>query len=232
MTFDPHKFFNHGAPVTETPYEKNTREQFEALGRFVQAFEEMVFAARLCCLELLAFGLSQQQRRLVAIPLYYNNLGAKAVFDIFRAVFIETISDENYRTTHSLAEAEIQKFSSVLSKINRHYDDLSNRRNDLLHGTWIMGAASAEDPDGSKFRVHRLRVSGTGLSEVALPTTATELLALRDQCQEVRRWIWTIFGCLPFMAGTLMPGNSFNECFECRGGQWRRVWPLPGSDWW
>jgi hypothetical protein len=230
VTFDPHKFFNHGAPVTETPYEKNTREQYEALGRFVEAFEEMVLETRTCCLDLLTFGLSQQRRKLVAIPLYYDTLGAKAVFDIFRAVFIETISDQEYQTKHGLAEAEVREFSSVLSKINGHYNDLSNRRNDLLHGTWFVGLTSVEDKDGSRFEdkdgsrfyVRRLRVSGKGLSEVPLPTTVTELIALRDQCWEVRTWISTIHACLPLKAG-----KPFNECFEYRDQQWYRLWPLP-----
>jgi hypothetical protein len=210
--------------MTDTPYEKNTREQYEALGRFVEAFEEMVHEARTCCLlDLLQFGLSPQQKKLVEIPLYYHALGAKAVFDIFRAVFIETIRDEDYRTKHAIAHAEIDKFSSVLSKINGHYEDLCSRRNDLLHGTWFVGYTSAEDDDSSKFHVHRLRVSGKGLSAVSLPSTAPELLALRDQCQEVREWICTVHACLPHR--DIKP---FKECFEYRGQQWHRLWPSPG----
>jgi hypothetical protein len=208
--------------MTDTPYEKNTKEQYEALGRFVEAFEEMVAEARLCCLDLLQFGLSRQQKKLVEIPLYHSAIGAKAVFDIFRAVFIETIRDTDYETKHNIEEAEIQKFSSVLSKISGHYGDLCNRRNDLLHGTWHVGYVG-EDPDSPTFHVRRLRVSGTGLSAVSLPNTASELLALHDQCQEVREWICTIHASLP--SKDIKP---FDKCFERREGQWHRLWPSPG----
>jgi hypothetical protein len=165
VTTPPAQRFTH--VMTDTPYQKNTREQYEALGRFVEAFEEMVHEARTCCLlDLLQFGLSRQQKKLVEIPLYHSAIGAKVVVEIFRAVFIETISDEEYRTKHNIEKAEIENFSSVLSKISRHYGDLCNRRNDLLHGTWFVGYRSAEDDDGSKFHIHRLRVSGEGLSAV------------------------------------------------------------------
>jgi hypothetical protein len=208
--------------MTNTPYEKNTKEQYEALGRFVEAFEQMVHEARTCCLDLLQFGLSRQQKKLVEIPLYYHTLGAKAVFDIFRAAFFETISDEEYRTKHNIEEAEVQNFSSVLKKINGHYEDLCNRRNDLLHGTWFVGYVG-EDEDCLKFHVHRQRLSGKGLSAVPLPSTAAELLVLRDQCQEVREWICTVHACLPHR-----DVKPFEECFEHRGQQWHRLWPSPG----
>src|SRR5262249_53892352 len=153
-------------------------------------------------------------KRLVAIPLYYHALGAKAVFDIFRAVFIETIRDEDYQTKHAIGPTEIDNFSSVLSQINGHYDDLCSKRNNLLHGTWFVGYRSAQDDDASKFHVYRQKLSRTGLSAVSLPSTAPELLTLRDQCEEVRWWISTVHACLPHR--DIKP---FKECFEYRGQQ-------------
>jgi hypothetical protein len=107
--------------MTDTAYQKNTREQYEALGRFVEAFEAMVHEARTCCLDLLQSGLSRQQKKLVEIPLCYHALGAKAVFEIFRAVFYETISDMDYRTKYGLRVCP--KTSGRITKFSEHEAD-------------------------------------------------------------------------------------------------------------
>src|ERR1700687_1508337 len=129
--------------MTEDPscsheYHKNTKEQYEALGRFVEAFEAMVHEARMCCIDLLGRDLTSKQKWLVAIPLFHQSFSAKPIFETFHAVLVETISDKEFHEKYNLAPEHIKFFSSVLSAISGEYSDLSNKRNNLLHGTWFV----------------------------------------------------------------------------------------------
>src|ERR1700730_4099177 len=73
-------------PDTEKPktYEKNTKEQYEALGRFVEAFEAMVNEVRESTIALIERD--GKHRRLIEIVLHHQVLTAKPLYEIFRAV--------------------------------------------------------------------------------------------------------------------------------------------------
>jgi hypothetical protein len=204
-------------------YEKNTKEQYEALGRFVEAFEAMVNEARVCCIDLLGAGLTHRQQQLIAIPLHHQSFSAKPVFDTFRAVFFEVIADKKFQKEHRLAEADVKTFSGVLGAISGEYGDLTSQRNNLLHGTWFIGYRGPDNPDASIFYVNKFTTSSTGLRQLELPKTATELDALRSRCEQARTWINTVHGCLPTSRASL----TLDRCFKLDGKIWERIWPSP-----
>jgi hypothetical protein len=211
------------ATDTSSAYEKNTKEQYEALGRFIEAFEAMVHEARTCCIDMLAIGLTNARRQLIAIPLYHQSFSAKPTFDVFRAVFNETIREEGFRTKHTIADADIDCFSGVLGAISGEYEKLASKRNNLLHGTWYIGYQSADDAEASTFYIDKFATTGNGLSPVDMPKTAADLDDLRKRCEEARTWISTLHGCLP----TSSAGLQIKECFEVSGKVWKRIWPSP-----
>src|SRR5690242_9753533 len=74
-----------------TAYQRNVKEQYEALGRFVEAFEAMASEVREGVIEFLSRD--GRHRWLIATALHHQNLTAKPLFDILRAAMMEIIND-------------------------------------------------------------------------------------------------------------------------------------------
>jgi hypothetical protein len=72
-------------------YKKNTKEQYEALGRFVEAFEAMVNEVRESTIALIERD--RKHGRLIEIALHHHVLTAKPLYEIFRAVVMEIVDD-------------------------------------------------------------------------------------------------------------------------------------------
>jgi hypothetical protein len=95
-------FVCHGAlmprlprlPTSEEAYSKNTKEQYEELGRFVEMFELMVNEARESCIDLLSKD--GDHRELVQIAFHHQSLTAKPLFEIMRAIITEMIKDQTH----------------------------------------------------------------------------------------------------------------------------------------
>ena len=151
-------------------WDKNTKEQYEMLGRFVAAFEFMVNEVRELCLWLAARD--GRNAILVQTILHHEFLSAKPLFDILRALVVEALKDAiqeqqdrannvNNLEPPLLTNAdgdplpmtveEYEVFSELLAFIHKKYSDLANLRNDLLHGTWFIGFISAQDKTSSEF---------------------------------------------------------------------------------
>jgi hypothetical protein len=196
-------------PLDQEAWKKNTAEQYEMLGRFVEAFELMVNEVRELCLFLAARD--GRNAILVQTILHHQVFTAKPLFDVLRALIAEALKDtlqeiedrkngvknadppllrDALNDPLPLTIKERDDIFSVLTFIARHYDDLCNQRNDLLHGTWFVGYISQEDPHSAEFFINRLKTTKSGLSPVTgLPKTAAELKGLADRCEDVRLWI-------------------------------------------
>jgi hypothetical protein len=207
--------------------EKNTQKQYAALGRFVQSFETMVHAARIGAYYLLFDGfvwderLGSQQASLVGISLFHQSLTAKPIFEIFRAMLMEKISEKPYKDVYHIRDEEITIYSGVLGAISGEYELLANKRNDLLHGTWFVGFTDSDNPHAAKFQVIRHRTTAEGLKKLKMPETAPELDALSKRCDETTTWITTVQSCVPPSAAGLM----VEDCFTRDGKIWERTWP-------
>jgi len=68
----------------DNAYKKNTTEQYESLGRFVEAFERAVNELRECSITLIERD--GKHTRLIEVALHHQALTAKPLFDIFRAL--------------------------------------------------------------------------------------------------------------------------------------------------
>jgi hypothetical protein len=205
-------------------YQKNTKEQYEAIGRFVEAFEGMVHEARTCCINLLTRGLSDKQSDLISIPFYHYSFSAKGIFETFRAVLVEILSDKEYADQH-LGEGDINCFRGVLAAISGEYDKLQSKRNNLLHATLFVGYMGSGDLDASTFYARKFAATGDGLSLIELPNTAQALDELRIRCDEVKTWISTIHACLPTGPNNLRVRDCFG--LDKTTKVWQRLWPSP-----
>lgn len=220
-------------PTNEENYQKNTKEQYEMLGRFIESFELMVNEVREICLTLAARD--GRNAALIETILHYHTFTAKPLFDVLRCLVAEVIKDsfqEHEDRAKGITNAERPLLADangnpfditikdrdtifgVLTFIFRHYDDLSNQRNDLLHGTWYIGYVSRDDPNSDQFFIRRFKATKQGLSPVArLPKTAAELKSLRDQCERVRTW-------LAYVEEALQTPSLIGQLFEFRDQKW------------
>jgi hypothetical protein len=175
-----------------SPFDKNTKEQYEELGHFVEAFEAMVNDVRNACIVILA-GLDPSMQTFVSVAFHHQALTAKPLFEIMRTLIAEVSKDERARKKYKIDDTSANILSGVLGDISKEYMDLAKIRNNLLHGTWYVGFTGPEDLEAKEFYVSKLSTTKTGLKQLELPKTAIELRYLRSRCEKLRDWIAPIY---------------------------------------
>jgi hypothetical protein len=197
----------------EEAYARNTKEQYEALGRFVEAFEMMVHEVREICIERICSGIGAKERkRLVEISFHHQAMSAKPLFDIMRAILAEIVNDAT-----SPHYADRASFKSLLGRIESEYSHLQTKRNELLHGTWFVGYVGTDDPNASEFFVRKFKTSADGLIGITgLPKSAAELFDLAQACENVRHWLGYVDSCL-------QDNLKIADIFEKRDGEWTLI---------
>lgn len=185
-------------------FKRQTQEQFEALGRFVQDFELMVEAVRFGGAGLLSAG------RLANIVFHHSALTAAPLFEIFRAMVIEALAESD----RDVPAREQDVANAVLTSIADQYNHLVARRNELLHGTWHIGWASPDQEDFSKIPAMKLKVTKAGLRSVDMPRDIDELRALSSQCKRLNKMIYAVYFCV------LHGENAFSRKFQKDGSDW------------
>jgi len=191
-------------------YAKNTKEQYEALGRFVEAFELMVNEVREICIERVCASVGSERQLLVEISFHHQVMTAKPLLDIMRAIIAEIV---NVETSPYFAERAV--YGDLVRHIAKEYDRLHWKRNELLHGTWFIGYVSDDDPDASVFDVRKYKTTASGLMRTTgLPKSAAELLELAARCDETRTWLAHVDFCL-------QEGVSLGDYFREEGNDWK-----------
>src|SRR6266481_860972 len=180
-------------PTVGESYNANTTAQYEALGRFVEAFEAMVNETRSTCVKILKRD--DEHEKLVEIAFHHSALSAKPLFEIMRALIADFLKQPYLKELVTTQDRET--FSGVLTDVASHYFDLVSSRNSLLHGTWRVGFVTFDDANAENFFLDKYKPTKTGLQKEELPKHAFELLALRDRCVKVRNWLGFIDDCLP-----------------------------------
>jgi hypothetical protein len=221
-----------GAPKT---YAENTKEQYEALGRFVEAFEAMINEVRESTAALIERD--GRHRLIVEIVLHHQALTAKPIFEIFRAIVMEIVDETiaaEKRKEKGIIELEPpivvdiadnplhftssdrEIFLAVMNTIAQEYNDLVNTRNNLLHATWFIGFSAQDDPTSSEFYARKYSTTKEGLRQIELPKNAAQLQKLSQRCDDTRTWIGNLHSCL---GG---PSN-IRLRFERQGKEWLLV---------
>jgi hypothetical protein len=193
-------------------YNRNTKEQYAALGQFVVAFESMVNETRSAIVDFVEGD--SPNTRLIDIALHHSALSAKPLFEIFRTVMVEYLKFSGV-TSH---DSERDVFLGVLTVIAAEYFTLVNLRNTLLHGTWFVGYSTLEDPNAENFILQKFKPTKTGLEQEDVPKHAFELLALKDRCDDTKTWISSIHFCVP---RAHKPFTPVKEQFSFVDGKWR-----------
>ncbi len=171
-------------------YSRQTGEQFEALGRFVQEFEQLVFAVRTTCMQLLSSNNSPKQQQLVNVVLFHQSLTAQPLFDIMRALYAVFIKEFPERVSAD----DLDVVSAVMKYCATEFSSLVQVRNRLLHGTWFIGWANEKQEDFSQLPVAKFNITKDGYEPAKLPKSVAELSQLTNRCRELSKLIWRIFG--------------------------------------
>jgi hypothetical protein len=210
-------------------YTRNVKEQYEALGRFIEAFELMVNGVREGCIALLG-----GHRHHNEIIFHHKVMTAQPLFEIYRAIFSQQLA-QGYYPEHlgrgyrpakrEWSAGESEKMRGVMNAISAEYDALASKRNALLHATWDIGTATQNDPLATEFVATKMSVTKMGLAAVDMPKQAKELRHLARRCEETREWIMTLRSCLPRSKASF----TVDKCFAFKDGRWERVWPSRGT---
>ena len=176
--------------------------QYAALGRFVECFEAMVGEARQISIDLMST--TDNSSRLVSMAMHHQNLNAKTIYDICRAVMIESIMqcvDAAQNRERGIVappprtksdgspvifnQRDVETFNAASSLSAGEYGRLSNKRNNLLHASWFIDIPDLAKEDADEFYVSKPTVGADGLTWLTLPKTVTFTHLLPAPCLTV-----------------------------------------------
>ncbi|MEI9901817.1 MAG: hypothetical protein WDN31_18835 [Hyphomicrobium sp.] len=119
-------------------YQRQTTEIYAAIGRYVEAFEQLVFDIRFGCQLLTCppaptVAMTGRQQRLMGVVFNHQSMTAGNLFRIYRALVGEILSDGNQP---GFSDDDKALITGVLQQFDREFQRVISTRNDYLHGTW------------------------------------------------------------------------------------------------
>lgn len=164
-------------------YLAQTNEQFAALGKYVQAFEQVCFTLRhLITSLLMQNGLKDQS--LLSTFLFHQSVTARVLLDSACAMLFHLHGDDEH-----LVE--------IATDLRKRFEKEIERRNTYLHGTWFIGWASEDQQDFSEITAFKGTASparGLGLKQLA--ASGSELHQRVEALEEISDAFWRLFGCI------------------------------------
>lgn len=167
-------------------------EQYAALGRFVVSFEMMVHTVRSAAAQRLTAGVLHQ--RLVNVVLHHSVFTAGPLMEVLRALCAEILKEPAYVWDEQDADA----ITGTLNQVSGEYGKLLKMRNAIVHGTWFVGARSAQQTDFSDMHFVKFKATAAGFSAQDGPRTADDLLQLCTRCNEVTKLVRTVDAVMVF----------------------------------
>jgi hypothetical protein len=175
--------------------QEGIRDQFAALGRFVQSFEDIVSALRWHCHRIMLgdhLGIpnpNPDPKAMVpwwninSLVFHHESVTAKVLLDMWRALLAEQCNALSYRDI--LSDDGVEAVRGVSGEIAADFADICQNRNLLIHATWQIGHwFSNQSP--SDIRVFKYKVTQDGLLERKdLPKNTGELIELGTRCQKL-----------------------------------------------
>lgn len=176
-------------------YEKQTAQLYAGLGEFVAQFEQMIFAMRYVL--PMAFGGGRDLTALIA-PAY-----AELTADPLRRVFGATMAIAIDQS--QLPPEEKAVGYKVLKGIVKRVQTLTEKRNEIVHGTWFIGWASSDQTDFSKASGFKPKNTKDGVSHKNISRTRADFDDLIIDCLEA--------SCLVKRMMVLFHGSTFSHNF-------------------
>lgn len=201
--------------VSQEIYARTTLEQFAALGRFVQEFEELVTSVRSNCLWLLPVRTIDDQP-LLNVLLHHPVMTAMPLFDCMRALYGALLEQSG----DLIDPEEALAVRSILRQSTSSMQKLAGRRNSLLHGYWLIGRHASND-DIDSVNVIKGKISADGLLYDWPVTSVKDLDVLRLQCAELRDILIQLGGAFRWEKLTGRKGTRVRSAFKLADGRWQ-----------
>jgi hypothetical protein len=161
-------------------FDRQTEEQYSALGRCVVHFELLVNAMRVGIVTILEQnGLRNQQLTNILLA----NITAAPLKQVLQAIVGQVVR---------LNSTE----RGICDRIFERVEALTKRRNEIVHGTWFIGWVGVEDVDFSVARGHKLTRGKTGASVKSLDCSASDLRRFAAECDATTQLVFRLCGCV------------------------------------
>jgi hypothetical protein len=191
--------------IDAEPHEQKLKEltssQYQSIGMFVEAFEQVVLVLRFGTQRMMSLD-TDEQRLLAMVVLNNSSLTAKPLLDIFVAVVAEKLKDKEKYAGHEILK-------QILSNINKRFSSMQSKRNNLLHGTWSVFSNYDPNAETHPLQVAKWTNSGDGLKLIDMPKTVAELDEITDECRAIYDVLLNFITQFPDVAS-----------FKCQNGKW------------
>jgi hypothetical protein len=199
----------------ETRDQRRTRQTgqlYAAIGRYTVAFELMVHAIRTGCVTFTS--VSPTHQRLMNVIFHHKSMSARAMFDIYRSMIAEHVSQAAKPLDDEEDDEELRAITGVLKTLAKRYGDACDDRNDHVHATWIIGHGNDETEDFSSAAFLKGNATAEGLQFLPGPKTVEDLDALAAECKVITDMVYL------FHAAYCTPGLRVSKNFIKRGKYW------------
>jgi hypothetical protein len=174
---------------------EKARDQFAALGRFIQSFENIVDLLRWHSERIMQgdhlgvtgpdLKVASQWKNITSLALHYDGVTAKTVLDVWRALLAEERTAMVSLEQLSKKGDEVAK--GISGEIASEFSDIYQERNRLIHATWRIGNWSPLD-ESYELGVVKYRVGSEGFAKrTDLPGNFEELIECGARCDRLHK---------------------------------------------
>lgn len=186
-----------------------TSEHFEALGRFVRAFEWMVNNIRAVSFGVI--GGTEKQQSLLARAFHHPALSAMPQFEIMRGMVTALVVEQRPEIDQEERDATL----ALLGQLADEVQSLTAMRNKLLHGTWYINSSGSDDQAGQRLGVSKPQWDKTGRYVGSPMKEVDDLNALIERCDDVALMLNVLAACCT------TPDTRVSFNFRREGKTWR-----------
>lgn len=196
-----------------------------AIGRYVEAFGEVMFWLREQCILLPSMyavrAKAGEHQRLMRVVFSHPSTDSN-LLAIYRGMVGEILNDEPTQFPDEIKEALVGAFKVV----DRYFEQMTERRNDYLHGTWLIGWGNEATLDWSRPTLIRPNVGKSGLTYKPGPLSANEIDAQAAHCRETLDVFLAFAACLTAELGKTAPGAVLLRFEKTQPGDKASPWRL------
>ena len=208
------------ASTTDDKREAESRKIYEALGRYVVAFEHLVHEVREICLLLMCPDLDPKAQTLAEVPLHSNFMGPAALREVFLTLVAERVKQleaDSAKKGDTFPKEDKDAILAITKQINSEFGARTKTRNEVVHAKWFIGFGD-ERVDGFKDAGHVKRtLTRRGLGFVKKPPqTAEDIDALTKECDDTAAFVSHFAICFVWSDGPI--GTA--QRFKLNGKSW------------
>lgn len=187
-------------PSVSLPTHHQTPEEvitwYAHLGMYVQAFESLVRAVRMTCVELTTPGNSEKPRGpqiiLMHVVFSHQNMTLLSMFEILRALIPEIFKHEVVK----LEEEDQKLILTILKDIQKEMRSVNTTRNNILHATWNIGVPHHGHDKDQRILMHKAQTSKEGLSFVYAVKGVDDFQRHIEVCQRLEGLVYLVLMCI------------------------------------